>query len=164
MGYELMHSRRSPIAFKIKLTRYFLPYIIPIAAPSLLRKLIDWIPFGNLQEAKRIVDILDSSSKNILEKKRDIMLKQDYDEKVTQEVGKGKDLTSVLRKHSVHARMTSSTNRSLKLNYKTVNTSFESSVRQLLTSTKGREQGVPDPILYRTQLRSRQRHRPSVRY
>lgn len=59
------------------------------------RFLINLVPNPNIKRAKNVSDILDSRSRSIYRSKKEALL--NGDEELKQQVGKGKDIMSVLR-------------------------------------------------------------------
>lgn len=70
------------------------PYVTKIGTPDFRRKLLKLIPIGIIQKAREIVDILHGNSVHVLEAKKEA-LKQG-DEAVVEQIGKGKDIMSIL--------------------------------------------------------------------
>lgn len=66
-----------------------------IGSPAFRRKALEWIPSPAVQKIREIVDIMDNTSRNILQKKKEAMEKGD--EAVQSQVGRGKDIMSILR-------------------------------------------------------------------
>jgi hypothetical protein len=69
--------------------------MVKIGSPSFRRKAIDWIPSRLLHDVRDIVDVMDATSREIYEKKKAAFV--DGDEAVMNQVGRGKDIMSLLR-------------------------------------------------------------------
>ncbi|KAI0718779.1 cytochrome P450 [Cerioporus squamosus] len=63
-------------------------------APALRRKIIDLIPHNGVQKAKSVVDTIHRRSVEIYQEKKRAL--EEGDEKVTQQIGEGKDIMSIL--------------------------------------------------------------------
>lgn len=91
-----VHITRRPLGSGLFLPQQFLPYVVKLGTPALRRKLLDWTPSAVLQRVKGIVDIMDKTSAGIYQKKKQAL--ERGEEAVSQQVGRGKDIMSVLRK------------------------------------------------------------------
>lgn len=87
-----------PASVKVAFLRRLLPYVIDIGPPWLRRKILELIPHKGLQELKAIVDTMHRRSVEIFEQKKRALEKGD--EIVTQQVGEGKDIMSILCEQS----------------------------------------------------------------
>ena len=68
--------------------------IVKIGTPAFRRKLVEWAPFSSIQDAKKIVDVMDSTSRSIYEHKKEALAKGD--QAVTEQIGDGIDIMSIL--------------------------------------------------------------------
>lgn len=68
------------------------PYVASLGSPGMLRFLVKLLPSNKVQKLRRMVDIIDKTSVEILRSKRDAL--QQGDETMP---GRGKDLMSILR-------------------------------------------------------------------
>lgn len=75
--------------------RPLLPTLTQIGTPKLRRKVVEWTPIGTVQQLRHIIDLMHETSIEIYSKKLD-GLKQG-DEAVMEQIGKGKDIMSILR-------------------------------------------------------------------
>lgn len=87
-----------PANLSLLLPRQFLPYVANIGTPKFRRAVLDATPWGTLQELKNVSDKLHSISKEIYDSKMAAFEKGD--DYITQQVGQGKDIMSVLRQSS----------------------------------------------------------------
>ena len=71
-----------------------------IPSTWLRRKIVDMVPDANAQRLKYVVDTLYSSSLAIYQAKKEAFLRGD--EAVHQQVGRGKDIMSILRESLSH--------------------------------------------------------------
>ncbi len=93
----LTHERpQRPTYLKLLVLRELSPYIIKFGSPAFRRKLAEWIPLQSFQDAIRIIDIMDATSRDIYVKKKEALAQGDAE--VLKQVGQGKDIMSVLRK------------------------------------------------------------------
>ncbi|KAI0760478.1 cytochrome P450 [Fomes fomentarius] len=90
-----------PVSVKINALRRLLPYVIDIGPPWLRRKVLELIPHKGLHEMKEIVDTMHRRSVEIFEEKKRALEKGD--EAVTQQVGEGKDIMSILLRANMEA-------------------------------------------------------------
>ena len=84
------------------LPRLLLPYFVMIGSPAFRRFVFELLPFNATKTLARIVDIMDSTSKQIFQKKKDALAQGD--EAVKNQIGKGKDIMSVLSELSKPSR------------------------------------------------------------
>ncbi|KAK7043765.1 hypothetical protein VNI00_008377 [Paramarasmius palmivorus] len=73
-----------------------LPLLMKILPPKFRRLLIDYVPLPDLRIARDLVDILDKTSRDILFRKRQAL--DAGDALVAEQIGQGKDVTSLLMK------------------------------------------------------------------
>ena len=92
----IMFMDASPLFAKTFFFRPFVPYLVKLGSSSFRRNIIDLLPFSALQEWKRTVDTLYSESVSIFKTKKQALL--EGEEAVSRQVGKGKDILSILRK------------------------------------------------------------------
>ncbi|KAF7432814.1 cytochrome P450-dit2 [Pleurotus ostreatus] len=85
-----------PAVFQFAVVRQYLPYLVKIGTPSLRRHLLELIPSDALQRVKEIVDTMHNTSVNIFKRKKAAL--EAGEEVSSLEVGKGKDLMSLLLK------------------------------------------------------------------
>ena len=78
----------------IALIRRLLPYVADFGSPAFRRWVLDMFPHKGAQKVKSIVDVMHQRSVEIYRSKKEA-LKQG-DEAVTQQIGEGKDLMSIL--------------------------------------------------------------------
>ncbi|KAI0760472.1 cytochrome P450 [Fomes fomentarius] len=90
-----------PASVKVAFLRRLLPYVIDVGPPWLRRKILELIPHKGLQELKAIVDTMHRRSVEIFEEKKRALEKGD--EAVTQQVGEGKDIMSILLRANMAA-------------------------------------------------------------
>lgn len=76
-------------------TQFLVPYLLKLGPPGFRRWVLDHLlPDRRVQHLKDIADYLDSQARSLISKKR-LALKEG-DEAVTQQVGEGKDIMSIL--------------------------------------------------------------------
>ena len=80
----------------MNLHRLILPWVVDIGTPALRRWLAQNLPWPDLNHLTYLVDIMEETSKMILESKKVALEKGD--DAVTMQIGEGKDIMSVLRK------------------------------------------------------------------
>lgn len=85
-----------PTFFGLFLPRQFLPWIVKMGPASLRRKIGKLIPWKDLHRIFDLVDIMDATSREIYDQKKEALAKGD--DAVLQQVGMGKDIMSILRK------------------------------------------------------------------
>ncbi|KAH8119691.1 cytochrome P450 [Phellopilus nigrolimitatus] len=91
----------SPTNFKLFLHRQFLPYVANIGTASFRRKILEWVPSEKLQTMRKVVDVMEETSEEIYRKKK--LAFEKGDEAVVNQVGKGKDIMSILLKANLEA-------------------------------------------------------------
>ncbi len=85
-----------PAVAGINFWRRLLPYLPEWGSPALRRKIVESIPHEGLQKSKSIVDTIYRRSVEIYEEKKRAL--EEGDEKVTRQIGEGKDIMSILSK------------------------------------------------------------------
>ncbi len=83
-----------PTILKLALLREFIPYIVKLGSPAFLRKLAEWTPLKSIQDAVKIIDIMDVTSRDIYKKKKEALAQGDVE--AIKQVGQGKDIMSIL--------------------------------------------------------------------
>jgi hypothetical protein len=73
---------------------YLLTKSLKIGAPKFRRLIMNILPWKNLHELRDVVDVLNKTAIEIFEKKKKAL--EEGDEAVTQQIGKGKDIMSIL--------------------------------------------------------------------
>ncbi len=58
---------------KLGILREFCPYIMKVGSPAFRRKLAEWIPLQSVQDAIKIIDIMDATSRDIYAKKKEAL-------------------------------------------------------------------------------------------
>lgn len=76
--------------------RPVLPYVVRMGSPALRRKFLDVLPIKYLQKAKEFIDVMHEESIAVYESRKAALL--EGKEAVNQQIGKGKDILSILRK------------------------------------------------------------------
>ncbi|KAI0365141.1 cytochrome P450 [Pilatotrama ljubarskyi] len=90
-----------PALVQISLLRRLLPYLPDIGIPWLRRKILDLIPHEGLQRIRYIIDLLHQHSVAIYEEKKRVL--EHGDEALSEKVGEGRDLMSILLKANMSA-------------------------------------------------------------
>ncbi|KAG5637793.1 hypothetical protein H0H81_003185 [Sphagnurus paluster] len=86
-----------PTALKLRFIQEFL--LVPLAkigSPKFRRACVELLPLKNVQKIKEMTDIMDKTSREIVDSKRQALKKGN--EAVQQQVGQGKDIISILSK------------------------------------------------------------------
>jgi hypothetical protein len=83
-----------PTLFGLSLTFPSLPLVTKLGSPSFRGFLVKFLPFSSIQKLRQMVDVLHTSSINILEGKKSAL--RNGDENLLAQVGRGKDLMSIL--------------------------------------------------------------------
>lgn len=83
----------------VNLIRQFLPWVSKIGTPGFRRWFAQTIPFKRLHRLIELSDIMDKKSKEILNSKKVALEKGD--DAVIHQVGEGRDIMSILRKHFI---------------------------------------------------------------
>lgn len=73
-----------------------LPYLTQIGSPRFRRFIVDLLPFKEIQDFKGVLDVLHKTSEEILQSKRKAIA--EGDEAVAAQIGRGKDIISILSK------------------------------------------------------------------
>ena len=74
--------------------QFVFPYAAKLNAPRLKRFIVDYIPSRRVQEIKKMIDTMRSTSLDIIQAKRDAM--NSADPAVVEEMKKKKDIISIL--------------------------------------------------------------------
>ncbi|KAI5122854.1 hypothetical protein M0805_003148 [Coniferiporia weirii] len=90
-----------PCAFRLSMFRMFVPLFVKFGPPNFRRLLLELAPSVDLQKVKDVVDVMAVTSHDIFREKLEA-LKQG-DEAVTQQIGEGKDVMSILLKANTSA-------------------------------------------------------------
>ncbi|KAI0355254.1 cytochrome P450 [Trametes cingulata] len=90
-----------PAAGEIQLLRRLVPYLCDIGTPWLRRKVVELIPHRGLQRMRNIVDVLHRHAVAIYEEKKRAL--EEGDEVLSQKIGEGKDLMSILLRANMSA-------------------------------------------------------------
>ncbi|KAF9238637.1 cytochrome P450 [Melanogaster broomeanus] len=90
-----------PALMRLAAARQLLPYAVKIGPPKFRRYIAEIIPSKDLHELLRVVDIMDKTSIDIFEAKKKALLMGD--EAVLKQVGRGKDIMSILLKANMAA-------------------------------------------------------------
>ena len=80
--------------FNLITVRQLIPYAVKLGPAWLRRRLLMMVPSKQIQRAREIVDTMDTMSIDIFRKKKEALTKGD--EAVVTQVGRGKDIMSVL--------------------------------------------------------------------
>ncbi|EPQ52971.1 cytochrome P450 [Gloeophyllum trabeum ATCC 11539] len=84
-----------PAIFSLQIERQMLlPAILSITSPSIRRQLVDMTPSRRLHKLRDIVDCMYKTNKQVLEEKKQAL--REGEEKVSKQVGQGRDIVSVL--------------------------------------------------------------------
>ncbi|KAI0718774.1 cytochrome P450 [Cerioporus squamosus] len=98
-GYAIKAFQPTMVA--INFLRRLLPYVSDFGSPALRRKLLQFIPNPGVQKMKDIVDTMWRRSVEIYESKK--LAIEQGDEAVSQQIGEGKDLMSILLQANMNA-------------------------------------------------------------
>ncbi|KAL6306627.1 cytochrome P450 [Sparassis latifolia] len=90
------------LAYSMGLLRYLLPLLTKLGPPGFRRRLVDFVPNRRLQRLKITVDLIHRRSTEIFNEKKATLLKGD--EAVSQRLGKGKDIISILMTANMEAK------------------------------------------------------------
>ena len=85
---------RRPAVMEIALIRRLLPYVAEFGSPAFRRWILDMFPHKGAQKVKSIVDVMHQRSVEIYQSKKEAL--EQGDEAVTQQIGEGRDLMSIL--------------------------------------------------------------------
>ncbi|TFK86201.1 cytochrome P450 [Polyporus arcularius HHB13444] len=91
----------APAVAGINFWRRLLPYLPEWGSPALRRKIVESIPHEGVQKAKSVVDTIHRRSVEIYEEKKRAL--EEGDEKVTRQIGEGKDIMSILMRANMAA-------------------------------------------------------------
>ncbi|RPD61500.1 cytochrome P450 [Lentinus tigrinus ALCF2SS1-6] len=91
----------APAAIGLSFWRRLLPYIPEWGSPAFWRWVVELIPHEGLQKMKSIVDTMHQRSVEIYEQKKRAL--EEGDEKVTRQIGEGKDIMSILMRANMNA-------------------------------------------------------------
>lgn len=75
--------------------QYILPLVYNIGTPKFRRWVIDILPWKALKDMRDVADIMHATSVDVIESKKRAM--KEGDEAIMRQVGKGKDIMSILR-------------------------------------------------------------------
>lgn len=81
--------------FKLNVVLEFVPYVVRIGSPWLRRKILQVWPSKTIKQAVDIVDVMHDQSVEVYNAKKNALA--EGDDAVVQQVGKGKDILSILR-------------------------------------------------------------------
>ncbi|KAI5118019.1 hypothetical protein M0805_003456 [Coniferiporia weirii] len=87
--------------FRLMFHRQFLPWISNIGSPAFRKKVVQLVPYEATRTLVALVDIMYNTSVDILRGKRRAL--QEGDEAVQKQIGKGKDIMSVLLRANLEA-------------------------------------------------------------
>ena len=80
--------------FEMNAARRVIPYLNKLGPPGFRRAFITLLPFKSIQKLRKIVDTMDRTSAEIFQSKKAAL--QQGDESVLKQVGRGKDIMSIL--------------------------------------------------------------------
>ncbi|CCM01003.1 uncharacterized protein FIBRA_03051 [Fibroporia radiculosa] len=83
-----------PNLVQVPILRLMVPYLMRVGPAAFRRFVLNFVPDGDVQRFKSIVDTMESQSRAIFEKKKAALLQGE--EAVLQQVGEGKDIISIL--------------------------------------------------------------------
>lgn len=75
----------------------FISLLVQLGPPRLRRLAVELTPFKSVQRLKSIIDVMDTTSTQILHRKKDAL--EQGDEAILKQVGQGNDLLSILGTH-----------------------------------------------------------------
>ncbi|KAF8701560.1 Cytochrome P450, partial [Rhizoctonia solani] len=87
--------------FKLNLYRRMVPYLVKLGPPQLRRFLVRLIPSSDVQRLREMVDIMWDTSLRIVASKKAAL--EQGDDVMIQQVGRGKDIMSILLNANMHA-------------------------------------------------------------
>ncbi|KAF9459159.1 cytochrome P450 [Collybia nuda] len=101
--YSTSVKQLIPTIFSLFLPRtYLLPALVKIGTPRFRKYIVDHVlPWQVLQKLRNIVDVMHNTSTEILEAKKKAL--EEGDEAVFKQVGRGKDILSILIKANMNA-------------------------------------------------------------
>ena len=88
--------------FKLQIPRMLLPYFVNLGPPRFRRFLVKLIPSAHVQKARELSDIMYNTSVKIYEPKKHAL--ERGDEAIVEQVGRGKDAMSILRKWALKSK------------------------------------------------------------
>ncbi|KAF7970683.1 hypothetical protein HWV62_23282 [Athelia sp. TMB] len=94
-AYADAAKKFGPTIFKLNIYRRMLPFLVKLGPPSLRRFFCQMIPSADVQKLREVVDIMWDTSVRIVDDKKAALEKGD--EAVMEQVGRGKDIMSILR-------------------------------------------------------------------
>ncbi|TFK40022.1 cytochrome P450 [Crucibulum laeve] len=100
--YSTAVKQLVPASFKVNLARvYLLPVASRIGSPQFQRWFVDKLPWKALHELRDIVDVMNSTSAEILAARKRAL--EEGDEALVKQVAQGKDLMSILLRDNMEA-------------------------------------------------------------
>uniref|UniRef100_A0A8H7XZX2 Eukaryotic translation initiation factor 1A n=3 Tax=Agaricales TaxID=5338 RepID=A0A8H7XZX2_PSICU len=100
--YSRVVKKLAPVSFKLIFPRtYLLAPLVKIGTPKLRRAILNWLPFKTLHQLRDIVDTMHETSVKILDSKKKALM--EGDEAVERQVGRGKDILSILLRANMNA-------------------------------------------------------------
>ena len=93
-SYSEELKRFSQANFTLLLPRQMLPFLVKFGTPGLRRAVLELLPFQATKTIVSVSDVMDKMSRQIFQGKKEALAKGD--EAVKDQVGKGKDIMSVL--------------------------------------------------------------------
>ncbi|KAI5123118.1 hypothetical protein M0805_001474 [Coniferiporia weirii] len=90
-----------PLLSRLSFVREFSPWVVKFGPPQFRKRLLEFISFGAVKEMNTVSNTMENSSQSILRGKREAIEKGD--EAVLAQVGKGKDIMSILLKANAEA-------------------------------------------------------------
>ncbi|KAL6306629.1 cytochrome P450 monooxygenase [Sparassis latifolia] len=92
-----------PVLFSLDLLLPSLPYLVRIGSPAFRRRVVNMIPSRRVQRMKAIIDTMYRRSQEIFNAKKAALAAGD--KAVTQQVGEGKDIMSILIRANMDAKL-----------------------------------------------------------
>ncbi|KZP32004.1 cytochrome P450 [Athelia psychrophila] len=99
--YAYALKNLSPTIMRLPLSRMLLPYVAGWGTPSFRRTIVKMIPVTDLQNTLKMVDTMHKTSIDIFESKKAALARGD--QAMVAQVGRGKDLMSILLKANLEA-------------------------------------------------------------
>lgn len=84
-----------PILSSLFLLRPFLPYLVRIGSSSFRRRIWGLVPLKSFQKATEIIDLMHAESVTVYKSRMSTLM--EGEEAVVHQIGKGKDILSILR-------------------------------------------------------------------
>lgn len=100
LAHAFLDEPHSFAAKRLIVPMQALPYMIKLTPAIVRRHLIRLVPSSDLHQARDLVDVMDENSQNILRGKREAIASGDA--AVLEQIGKGKDLMSLLSRFFLH--------------------------------------------------------------